>query len=158
MNPRPIAMNPRPTSMNPAERPDPEEGSILVLTLGYAVVLLALVLVVVDASAVFLARRGLASACDGASLAAAQSVDTGRVYRVGVTGSTLPLAGVQAAVGRYRARTYPQGALSATVRDGDTVVVSGSRTVALPVIDRLGIGDVTINARAEASARQLSAG
>ena len=65
--------------------------------------------VVVDASAVFLARRSLANACDGASLSAAQSVDTGRVYRDGVAGSSLPLAGVQAAVGRYQAETYPAG-------------------------------------------------
>jgi uncharacterized membrane protein len=134
---------------------DPEEGSILVLTLGYAVVLLALVLVVVDASAVFLARRGLASACDGASLSAAQSVDTGRVYASGVSGVSLPLAGVQAAVGRYRAQTYPDGALTGSVRGGDTVVVRGTRTVALPVVSWLGIGDVTVTADAEASARQL---
>jgi uncharacterized membrane protein len=134
---------------------DPEEGSILVLTLGYAVLLMALVLVVTDASAVFLARRGLASACDGASLSAAQSVDTGRVYREGVAGSTLPLAGVQSSVSRYQAQTYPEGSLAGTVRNGDTVVVTGRRTVDLPVIDWLGIGDVTISARAEASARQL---
>lgn len=140
------------------EDQDPEEGSILVLTLGYAVVLLALVLVVVDVSAVFLARRSLASACDGASLSAAQSVDTGRVYRTGVTGSTLPLASVQTAVGRYQAQTYPDGALSGSVRGSDTVVVNGSRTVDLPVISWLGIGDVTISASAEASARQLGAG
>jgi uncharacterized membrane protein len=133
-----------------------DEGSILVLTLGFAVLLLSLVLVVVDASAVFLARRGLASACDGASLAAAQSVDTGQVYRSGVTGTTLPLAGVQSAVGRYAAETYPDGALSGTVRNGDTVVVTGRRTVAIPVVRWLGIGDVTITARAEASARQLA--
>jgi Flp pilus assembly protein TadG len=135
----------------------PEEGSILVLTLGYAVVLLALVLVVVDASAVFLARRSLAGACDGASLAAAQSVDTGRVYARGVSGGSLPLAGVQSAVGRYQAQTYPQGALAGTVRDGDTVVVRGTRTVDLPGVGWLGIGDVTITADAEASARQLGA-
>ena len=137
------------------ERQDPEEGSILVLTLGYAVVLLALVLVVVDASAVFLARRSLASACDGASLSAAQSVDTSRVYREGVAGTSLPLAGVQTAVGKYQAETYPQGALAGTVRGGDTVVVTGARTVDLPVISWLGIGNVTISATADASARQL---
>lgn len=138
------------------EEQDPEEGSILVLSLGYAVVLLSLVLVVVDVSAVFLARRGLASACDGASLAAAQSIDTGQVYRQGVSGSALPLAGVQSAVGRYQAQVYPNGALAGSVRGSDTVVVTGSRTVDLPVISWLGIGDVTIRATAEASARQLT--
>jgi Flp pilus assembly protein TadG len=133
-----------------------DEGSILVLTLGYAVLLMALVLVVVDASAVFLARRSLAGACDGASLSAAQSVDTDEVYRSGAAGSTLPLANVQLAVGRYQAQTYPEGRLTGSVRGGDTVVVAGSRTVKLPAIDWLGIGDVTISANAEASARQLA--
>ncbi|HSP36831.1 MAG TPA: pilus assembly protein TadG-related protein [Frankiaceae bacterium] len=144
----------------PALTPDEdrEEGSILVLTLGYAVVLLALVLVVVDASAVFLARRSLAGACDGASLSAAQSVDTGRVYTSGVAGSALPLAGVQSAVNRYRAETYPAGQLAGSVRGGDTVVVTGRRTVDLPIIRWLGIGSVTISANAEASARQLTGG
>jgi uncharacterized membrane protein len=144
--------------MSARDQPDSEQGSILVLTLGYAMLLLALVLVVVDASAVFLARRSLASACDGASLAAAQSVDTGQVYREGVSGSALPLAGVQSAVSRYQTQTYPDGSLSGSVANGDTVVVTGRRTVELPAIDWLGIGDVTLSARAEASARQLTAG
>jgi uncharacterized membrane protein len=144
--------------MRPNKLEDGDEGSILVLTLGYAVLLMALVLVVVDASAVFLARRGLASACDGASLAAAQSIDSGRVYRTGVSGSALPLAGVQAAVSRYQVQTYPDGALASSVQNGDTVVVTGRRTVDLPGIAWLGIGDVDISARAEASARQLTAG
>lgn len=145
-------------SVAPEDEQHSEEGSILVLTLGYAVVLLSLVLVVVDVSAVFLARRGLASACDGASLAAAQSIDTGQVYRQGVSGSSLPLAGVQSAVGRYQAQVYPDGTLAGSVRGSDTVVVTGSRTVDLPVISWLGIGDVTIRATAEASARQLAGG
>jgi uncharacterized membrane protein len=133
-----------------------DAGSILVLTLGYAVVVLALILVVVDVSAVFLSRRSLAAACDGASLAAAQAVDTDQVYRSGVGGTSLPLAEVQAAVGRYQATAFPQGALSGTVRGGDTVVVTGTRTVPLPVIRWLGVGDVSISASADASARQLA--
>lgn len=137
---------------------DNEEGSILVLTLGYAVVLIALVFVVVDASALFLARRGLASACDGASLSAAQAVDTAQVYRQGVSGSALPLGAVRSAVGRYQATSYQEGTLAASVRGGDTVVVTGHRRVALPGIAWLGIGDVGIDATAEASARELTGG
>jgi Flp pilus assembly protein TadG len=135
-----------------------DEGSILLLTLGYAVLLMTLVFVVVDASAVFLARRGLASACDGASLSAAQSVDTARVYRSGAAGSALPLAGVQGAVARYQRQTYPEGRLTGSVRDGSTVVVTGQRRVDLRGIAWLGIGDVTVPAHAEASARQLTGG
>jgi hypothetical protein len=64
---------------------------------------------------------------------------------------------VQAEVGRYQATAFPQGVLSGSVRGADTVVVTGRRTVPLPVIHWLGVGAVTISASADASARQLSA-
>ncbi len=137
-------------------RPGGVEGTILLLTLGYVVIALGLVAVVVDASAVFLARRGLASACDGASLAGAQSVDVPGVYH-GAATATLPLASVQGAVARYQAEAAPQSSLVAAVTGGDHVVVTGSRTVALPVSRLLGIGPLTVRARAEANSGQLGA-
>ena len=78
-----------------------EDGTILLLTLGCLVIALMLVVVVVDASAVFLARRSLASEADGASIAAAQAVSKPHVYAHGA-GARLPLAEVQAAVGELR--------------------------------------------------------
>ena len=56
-----------------------DEGTILFLTLGLSVVLLLLVAVVVDVSAVILAKRGVSSVADGAALAAAQQPDLDRL-------------------------------------------------------------------------------
>jgi len=50
-----------------------DEGTVLFLTLGLSVILLLVVAVVVDVSAVILAKRGVSSAADGAALAAARS-------------------------------------------------------------------------------------
>jgi len=148
-------------------RPRGEGGTILLLTLGYVVIALGLVAVVVDASAVFLARRALASACDGASLAGAQSVDVPGVYH-GAASTTLPLAQVQGAVARYQAEAAPDSALTASVSGSvsgnvsgnvsgaDRIVVTGSRTVTLPVSRLLGIAPVTVRARAEASSDRLT--
>lgn len=144
-------------------RPRGEGGTILLLTLGYVVIALGLVAVVVDASAVFLARRALASACDGASLAGAQSVDVPGVYH-GAASTTLPLAQVQGAVARYQAEAAPDSALTASVSGSVSgnvsgagrIVVTGSRTVTLPVSRLLGIAPVTVRARAEASSNRLT--
>jgi uncharacterized membrane protein len=131
-----------------------EEGTILLLTLGCLVIALMLVVVVVDASAVFLARRSLASEADGASIAAAQAVSKPLVYTKGA-GARLPLAEVQAEVARYAA----DGDLSASVEhtaDGDTVVVTGRRGVTLPFVGALGIGPVTVTATSQASSIRLA--
>ncbi len=130
-----------------------EEGTILLLTLGCLVIALTLVVVVVDASAVFLARRSLASEADGASIAAAQAVSKPLVYTEGA-GARLPLAEVQAEVARYA----PGGDLQASVEhgaDGDTVVVTGRRGVNLPFASALGIGPVTVTATSRASSIRL---
>ncbi len=141
--------------LRPGCRPRGEGGTILLLTLGYVVIALGLVAVVVDASAVFLARRALASACDGASLAGAQSVDVPGVYH-GAASTTLPLAQVQGAVAHYQAEAAPDSALTAGVSGTDRIVVTGSRTVTLPVSRLLGIAPVTVRARAEASSNRLT--
>ncbi len=140
-------------------RPPPrdESGTILLLTLGCVTLVLMLVVVVVDASAVFLARRSLAAQADGASIAAVQSVSRAQVYAHGA-GSRLPLAQVQDAVARYRGGGHPP-ALAATVtheQDGDAVVVTGRRAVHLPFADMFGIGPVTVTATARASALRLT--
>jgi uncharacterized membrane protein len=131
-----------------------EEGTILLLTLGCLVIALMLVVVVVDASTVFLARRSLASEADGVSIAAAQAVSKPLVYARGA-GARLPLAEVQAAVMRYAG----DGALLATVEHGaggDTVVVTGHRRVHLPFTGALGIGPVSVTATSRASSVRLA--
>ncbi|MCW2546888.1 MAG: Protein of unknown function rane [Mycobacterium sp.] len=128
----------------------------MLLTLGCASIALILVVVVVDASAVFLARRSLASATDGASLAAAQSVSSQSVYAKGA-GAQLPLEEVQAAVARYEGDGHPSELNASVTHEsaGDTVVVTGKRSVRLPFASFLGISDVTVTATSRASSVRL---
>jgi hypothetical protein len=70
-----------------------DEGSITLLVIGYATILALLVVVGVDVSKAFLARRALSSVADAAALAAAQSLDRDAVYsgHGGGCGDLLPL-------------------------------------------------------------------
>ena len=54
-----------------AERPADDEGSVLILTLGYAVLALAVILVCVDATSLYLAQKRLDALADAAALAGA---------------------------------------------------------------------------------------
>ncbi len=126
-----------------------DEGTILLLTLGCVAVALMLVVVVVDASAVFLARRSLASEADGASVAAAQAVSKEQVYANGA-GARLPLNAVEAAVANYAGDHDLQASVEHGP-DGDTVVVTGHRPVTLPFAGFLGVGPVTVTATSRAS-------
>lgn len=138
-------------------RPKGEDGTILVLVLGFAALLLMLVAVVVDVSAVILARRGAASAADGAAIAAAQRLDVDAVYRNGL-GQAIPLspAEVRAVVSTYaqRAEQAQAGLRLAAEVDaaGTTATVTATRQVALPFAGWLGIGSVTVTAVAHARA------
>jgi hypothetical protein len=112
-----------------------DEGSVLVLVIGFAGILVVLVAVVVNVSAVVLAKRGVASAADGAAVSAAQSLDLAQLYTGGL-GEALPLSGAEAAarVAEYevRARREQPGLALAVRVDGRTAVVTGQRTVRLP--------------------------
>ncbi|MBX6389042.1 MAG: hypothetical protein IRZ08_08590 [Frankia sp.] len=135
-----------------ARREDRERGSITLLTLGYLVIAAMLAIVVTDVSAVYLARRSVASAADGAALAAAQRIDEFAVYTATDRFERLPLADVQAAVDEYQRQADPSGstALTAALVDEGTVEVRGSRVVNLPLVGFLGIGPVTVEAAAQA--------
>lgn len=105
------------------------------LVIGFALLLVVMVGVVVNVSAVVLAKRGVASSADGAAVAAAQSLDVDRLYRDGL-GGQLPLSLAEA---RSRVATYStqaaveQPGLSLVVRvDGRTAVVTAARTLRLP--------------------------
>ena len=124
-----------------------DEGTILLLTIGYVVLILALVAVVVDVSSVYLARRALAADCDGAALAAAQSVDADALYRGTSPSRDLPLAGVAQAVERYPVGPGVRLTADATVTE---VSVTGRRTLQLPLVRFLGIGAVQVTASATA--------
>ena len=132
-----------------------ERGTVLVLVLGFAVLLVLMVGVVVDVSAVVLAKRGVASAADGAAVSAAQALDVERLYREG-PGAELPLSLDQA---RGRVMTYARQAaeqqpgLTLVVRlDGRTAVVTASRTLRLPFPVPGSAGSVRVEAVARARA------
>jgi hypothetical protein len=57
-----------------------DAGTILVLVIGYTAIAAALIIVGIDVTKVFLARRALSAAADSAALAAAQGIDVRAVY------------------------------------------------------------------------------
>jgi hypothetical protein len=124
---------------------DTDQGSVLLLLLGLVVLSALLVTVVLDVSALFLARRDLLAAVDGAALAGAQAVDEGAVYRDGVHG-VLPLdpQRVTADVDEYLRETTSSDGTSAlrdvswqVVPDGTQVHVVVSGRLQLPLVNAL---------------------
>jgi uncharacterized membrane protein len=111
-----------------------------------------LVVVVTDVSAVYLARRSLASATDGAALAAAQEIDEAAVYTSAEQFERLPLDRVAETVADYALQADPSGRseLTGALVNPTTVHVQGRRTVELPAVGILGIGPVTVTAGADA--------
>lgn len=67
-----------------AAAPRGESGQTTVIIVGFAVVVLLMVGVVVDASAAYLRRQGLDNLADGAALAAADGVQGRQVYEGGL--------------------------------------------------------------------------
>jgi uncharacterized membrane protein len=139
-------------------RPRGDDGTVLVLLLGFTAVLLLMVAVVVNVSAVVLAKRGLASATDGAAVAAAQAVDVEAVYAAGGRAQRLPLdpREARARVAAYQARVtagQPGIRLEVAVSpDGTTAIVRGSRWMPLPFGRILGFEPVHVQAEARARA------
>jgi hypothetical protein len=133
-------------------RPAGDEGSVLLLVLGFTAVLVALVAVVADVSVLLLAKRGVASAADGAAVAGAQQLDRASLYAGGL-GDQLPLdpAEVASAVSAYERTVEPRTALEVSV-DGASVRVRAARRVRLPFGRYAGVGAVTVRAVATARA------
>lgn len=120
-----------------------DDGSIMVLIIGYTTIAAVLIVVGVDVSKVFLAQRALASAADSAALAAAEGVDTHAVYSgPGLQcGQPLPLdqgraaalaAGSVAADSPDLGRSFASLADPRTAVDGGTVSVALTGEVAVP--------------------------
>jgi hypothetical protein len=134
-----------------------DSGTILVLLLGFVAVLLLMVAVVVNVSSVILAKRGVASAADGAAVSAAQALDLDALYARGL-GERLPLERARAAdtVATYeqQAQASQPGLLLRVEisEDGSTAVVQGVRSLELPFGRLLGFRPVRVEAEARARA------
>jgi uncharacterized membrane protein len=138
------------------KRPRGDDGTVLVLTLGLSAILLVLVAVVVDVSAVALAQRSVASAADGAAVSAAQGLDETAFYDAGVD-SGVPLSDetVAARVAAYAvdaAQEQPGLELSVAVEGGTTARVVARRSVRLPFGGWLERGQLEVTAVARARA------
>ena len=74
-----------------------DDGQLTVLVIGFTFILAVLIVVGVDVSKVFLARRSLASVADAAALAASQAADQSAIYAGDAAcGGVLPLDPVAA--------------------------------------------------------------
>lgn len=131
-----------------------DDGSVLLLVIGLAVVLLVMVAVVVDVSAVVLAKRGLSNAVDGAAVAAAQQPDVAAIRESGLGGQlALDSAAVDAVVATYQQDEQdgqPGLELAVHVEAPATAVVVGRRTVRLPFSGWLGVGQVVLSSQGRA--------
>lgn len=146
----------------PAERRGPrgargEAGQTTLLIVGFAVVLGMLVAVVVDASAAYLHRQGLATLADGAALAGADGGATGAdVYTSGVPEDRLRQQAdvARAAVEDYLRATGARGDFPgltfAVAVDGDRISVRVSAPVDLPLRVPGGPTDPVVSAEAAA--------
>ena len=115
-------------------------GQLILLVLAYAVIAALLVTLVVNVSKVYLNRRSLVAAADGAALSAANQPDLASVYDG--TGATLPLSrsGTDAAVRQYAADAeladrFDGFAVAGVQTDGVTVTVTLRAAVPLPFVN-----------------------
>ena len=137
-------------------RPATEPGQVSVLIIGFAVVLLLMVGVVVDASSAYPHRQGLDNLADGAALAGADEVRGTAVYEGGLGDDRAPLdaAAAREAVHAYLTRIgayadYPGLRYRVTVRDR-AVVVHVEAPLDLPIsVD--GVTDTTVASRGAAA-------
>lgn len=133
-----------------------DEGSVMLLIMGFAAVLVGLLGVVVDVSALMLAQRSVAAVADGAALAAVQQLDESALYGGGL-GDRVPLQPerVAGAVAAYAGQVQPDTTVTATVRGDGTVQVHAQRNVPLPFSRYVGLGAVTVSSVAHAQSPVL---
>ena len=117
--------------------PSGDDGQLILLILVYTVIAGLLVTVVVNVSKVYLYRRSLVAAADGAALSAANQPDLAAVYAG--AGSTLPLSrtGTRSAVDQYvddadLAGRFEEFRVTEVSTDGITVTVTFRATVRMP--------------------------
>ncbi|MFL6179884.1 MAG: pilus assembly protein TadG-related protein [Actinomycetes bacterium] len=143
-----------PISTSPRSR---EEGTVLLLILGLVTLVAVLVAVVTDVSALYLERRQLVAAADGAALAGAQKVNESRVYTEGLPDAgPVPLnadAAEDAALAyvNHAGIDVDEVSVQATAT---TVSVNMSVEYRLPIASKITIGSTgTATVSASATAR-----
>lgn len=140
-------------------RKSDQHGQTTLMIVGFAGVLFMLLAVVVDASAAYLQRQGLATIADGAALAGADAGATGEeVYEGGFADDGRARQGAEAAeaaVAAYLAdvdahRRYPGLTFTTRVADG-SVEVLVSAPLDLPLQLPGGAGDAPVTASGSAA-------
>ena len=117
-----------------------DEGSVLLLGIGWLMVCLFAVIVMIDASAVMVQRQQLQAACDAAALAGAQAIDFDAYYEHGATGATrLDPVAVRARVDEHLRLSDAYQALpglhvSRVWTDGMRVQVRAHRPLDVPIL------------------------
>lgn len=107
-----------------------ERGSITVMSIGFLLLLGALTVVVVNASAAFLQRQELNNLADGAALAAADGLDAAAFYERREV--VLSETDVQSLVVQHISGSAAR--LTAFAVDGDRVHVRLARPMDLPLV------------------------
>lgn len=138
-----------------------DDGTVLLLIIGLVAIVGLLVAVVTDVTALYLERRDLISAADGAALAGAQAIDVQTVYTEGLPSSgPVPLDedAARAAVHEYlRDAGLADRLLSVRIdTTPTTVAVSLTSVYDLPMASTATLG-VTGHTRVSASATARTA-
>jgi Flp pilus assembly protein TadG len=117
-----------------------DDGQLMLLILAYTVIAGLLVTLVVDVSKVYLDRRSLVAAADGAAITAANQPDLDRVYAG--AGDVLPLSelGTRSAVRQYARDADLTGRFDGfevvdVHTDGQTVTVRLRAIVRMPFVN-----------------------
>lgn len=115
-----------------------DKGQVALLVVGFAVVVLLLLAVVIDASVAYLRRQAIEALADGAALAAADGVQGDQVYTQGLgTYAEIDPVVAQRHVAEYLAATeatsqFP-GLRWSVSPSGDSVTVHLSAPLDLPI-------------------------
>lgn len=110
-----------------------DQGSIMVLSLGFVIICVLAVGVVVDVTSVFIARRSLQAALDAAALAGAQGIDLPSYYARGAADGVVLNPGAVRARVSTQLQATPEVRLVAVRLENSTVVVRGSTSVRPPL-------------------------
>jgi uncharacterized membrane protein len=143
----------------PWHRDQEDDGTVLLLIIGLVTIAALLVGVVTDVSALYLQRRELVAAVDGAALAGAQAVDEESVYRDGLPASGPVPLNVDAAEQAARDYLADAGVLGpktdvTVTASATTVTVALATRVDLPVASTVTAGSSgTAPVSASATAR-----